>query len=185
MGVSDAIQFELLEGEVDFEEVSFGEAATTFSKFLRSIFEEIFGEMKVDAKFVMMIRQILEEYRQGTSAMLDEIPNPSRDDLLKSIERLDGKNRSSTFYVLDDERTLTVGGGGDVYIVFFSLGGDAEIYTLMDPENHGQDELGVVCGGQLGLYPPPLCVNKELTVRALLYFSKYGEIDPELKWQAE
>ncbi|AKM45001.1 hypothetical protein NL30_34515 [Burkholderia contaminans] len=54
-----AIQLGLLEEKVDFDEISFGEAVTTFSNFLRSIFEEICGEMKVDAEFVKWVDETL------------------------------------------------------------------------------------------------------------------------------
>lgn len=133
----------------------------------------------------MEISPIFEERRHGVRALVDEIPSPSHGDLLDAIDRLDGKNRSSAVFVVDDQTTFTVGGGSGIYVVFVSLGEDAEIYTLNDPRKEGCGEVEIVCGGQLGIYPASQGVNRETTVRALIYFAEHGAVDPELKWQSE
>lgn len=133
----------------------------------------------------MKILRIVEAVNQGDQ-MQDRVhAEPSTSDLLAALDRLDGAVFSSTAFVIDDDTVMSIGGGDGAYVVFISLGGDAQIHTLIDParsEDHDQD---LVAGGQSGSYPQYQCVDRALAAAALLYFHEHGAPSPDLAWASE
>jgi len=131
------------------------------------------------------IIRIVEDVREDERVQARAHEAPTESDLLAALHRLDGVVYSSTAFVIDDDAVLSIGGGDGAYIVFISLGGDAQIHTLIDPaksEDHDQD---LVAGGQSGSYPQFQCVDRNMAASALLYFHQHGVPSPDLSWASE
>ncbi|MFE2419004.1 hypothetical protein [Streptomyces hokutonensis] len=95
--------------------------------------------------------------------------DPSVADVTEALARLDGKRRTE-ISIVDDApfRFLTISGGPDLFLVTGELE-DGGILHLKDP-NGDEQEIGLVCGGQLGKFPRSHLVTAKEAVQAAVDF---------------
>jgi hypothetical protein len=132
----------------------------------------------------MKATKIIEEQYVGNRSETDEQPCADIRQIVAAIERLNGKDRSSVMFWIDDETILSVGGGEQGgYVAFAALGGDDKLVTLIDPDKPLAAFVDLVVGGQRSTYPARQCVDKPMVVRAASYFCQFGTSDPALCWE--
>ncbi|MCW3465044.1 Imm1 family immunity protein [Chitinophaga nivalis] len=107
-------------------------------------------------------------------------------DALSALHALDGKN-STQLIASNDNGCLMIGGGNDeLYIVTFVVEEDTAFFNLLaDARAQDEQDIALVTGGQKGLFPARLCVDKATATEALLYYIEHAAMHPGLNWEQD
>ncbi|WP_317635644.1 hypothetical protein [Xylocopilactobacillus apicola] len=110
-----------------------------------------------------------------------DLTNP--DTLLRCINDLNGKNKTSVALTHDEEIYMVIGGGNEgKYSVVGGING--QIYNLINKNNiNKKGYVQIVTGGQLGDFEMKYCVDKEMAIQAANHFYKNIDFDKTLKWE--
>jgi hypothetical protein len=133
----------------------------------------------------MKVRKIFEEDWNGAQLETIQHDYPDLNQAYIALDRLDGKKRTSIQFWVSDDAILTVGGGGEKFVVCAAYEIDVELYTLIDPKKTAYNDEEIVAGGQLGSYPSNQVVDRKIAKEAVSYFYEHGKISPNLHWQRE
>ena len=110
--------------------------------------------------------------------------NANLADVEVAVKSLDGAERTLVLIELPSGRTLTVGGGPDLFVTEIAES-DTLRWAAIDPTS-GDGTVDLVVGGQLVDYPARVCVNRITMLKAARTFVKDdGNRDPAVMWSRE
>lgn len=106
------------------------------------------------------------------------------------VERLTALNQKEyTQLVLGaSDGHLMIGGGLGAYVCTYTQGEQEAYFNLINPNvapEDEADEIEVVTGGQAGIFPPAIVVDRQLAEQAIQYFVKNEQMDPSLIWEED
>ncbi|RFS15745.1 hypothetical protein [Emticicia sp. C21] len=133
----------------------------------------------------MQVKSLIVDIETENSIFYEKIENPTLQDVLQSVDRLNGKDITMLNLLCKEENhLLCVGGGKEDYILFITF--DNENFdSLCDESKSSSKEKELIIGGQLGEYPENLCNSKPEVIKAITYFFETGKPNPALSWIKE
>jgi hypothetical protein len=126
---------------------------------------------------------IIEEAYIGNRTHVTEARCDNATQAVAAIERLNGLDRSTVAFEASNGTVMSIGGGGDRYVVFMASDVDAALLNLTTPTAPAGESIELVAGGQRGSYRERGCVDRATAVQAAIYFISSGGADPALCWQ--
>jgi len=109
-----------------------------------------------------------------------EWTNPDWQTAEARIRSLNGKERDQVVLVMDDETSLLIGGGPDVFVCsVMTVKGE---YQIANPRL-SKDQVVKVMNGQLTEYVAAHTSDFENVLLAAKWFFLNGDIDPSLSWE--
>lgn len=133
----------------------------------------------------MKVKNLIVDVEIEGSTIYEEMANPTLYDVLRSVDKLNGKDITMLNLLCEEENhLLCIGGGKEDYILFITF--DNENFdSLNDESKSSLKEKELIVGGQLGDYPENLCNSKSDIVKAVTYFFETGKPNPALSWIKE
>jgi hypothetical protein len=106
--------------------------------------------------------------------------------VIEQLDKLDQKKHTQLIIGLDDGYYMTSGGLGR-YVCTYTQGDNEAFFNLVNPstDNIKTEEIEVVTGGQAGLFPHKIVVDKDLALQALSYFVMHQQMDLSLIWEED
>jgi len=92
-----------------------------------------------------------------------------------AINQLDGNHRTLVTLEAEGETHMAIGGGEGKYLVYLTFNNE-QFYYLIEPSYPDLEE-SLVVGGQAGIYPAKLCVDKDKALKAAKTFAELGIMD--------
>ncbi|RYU95296.1 hypothetical protein [Emticicia agri] len=133
----------------------------------------------------MKVKRLILDIEKENTTFYEEMEHPALNDVLVSIDRLNGEDITMLNLSCEEENhLLCVGGGKEDYILFITF--DNENFdSLCDESKSSLKEKELIVGGQLGEYAENLCNSKADVMKAVAYFYKTGKPNPALSWIKE
>jgi Immunity protein Imm1 len=98
-----------------------------------------------------------------------------------AINQLDGHHRTLVTLETEGETHMAVGGGEDKYLVYLTFDNE-QFHYIVEPSKPDLDE-NLVVGGQEGIYPAKLCIDKDTALRAAKVFAELGAMEKSVIWE--
>jgi hypothetical protein len=99
------------------------------------------------------------------------------------INKLDGKHQTLVTLEAEGEIHMAVGGGKGKYLVYLTFDNEHFYYVALPSKMDLEETL--VVGGQEGVYPAKLCVDKDTALQAAKTFAELGTMDNSLLWKKD
>ncbi|HEY8463774.1 MAG TPA: hypothetical protein VIM29_07120 [Bacillota bacterium] len=128
----------------------------------------------------MIIRLETDEWDKKNNVGVS-IDNPSLEQIMEKIDKLDGINEDSISLFKSDDEFLAIG-GGDQNKCVLSIVTSNKTLELSNGTSNSERVL-VSVGGQDGEFPGYMLVDKALVKEAVIYYYKEGLPNPELEWK--
>ncbi len=100
-----------------------------------------------------------------------------------AINQLDGMRRTLVTLETDSETHMAIGGGVGKYLVYLTLNNE-QFHYVVQPSHQNREE-SLVIGGQEGIYPAKLCVDKDTAIRAAKTFAEFGVMEKSVLWERD
>jgi hypothetical protein len=78
---------------------------------------------------------------------------------------------------------IAICGGEGKYLVYLTFDNE-QFHHAVEPSNTNGDE-SLVAGGQEGIYPAKLCVDKDTAMKAAKTFSELGAMEKSIIWERD
>lgn len=106
--------------------------------------------------------------RNGVHSQDIKIDNVDKRTAIFWLGRLGGQRHTLLVVERGDGRQLTVGGGGERFVV--TLDDEKQCLTLVNQEGRVETALEICAGGQYGEYPETICVTRNDAAKAIGFF---------------
>lgn len=100
-----------------------------------------------------------------------------------AINQLDGNHRTLVTLEAEGEIHMAIGGGEGKYLVYLTFDNE-QFHYVVEPSNPNGDE-SLVVGGQEGIYPAKLCVDKDTAMKAAKTFAELGAMEKSVIWERD
>lgn len=100
-----------------------------------------------------------------------------------AIDQLDGNHRTLVTLETEGETHMAIGGGKGKYLVYLTFDNE-QFHYAVEPSNPNGDE-SLVVGGQEGVYPAKLCVNKDIAMKTAKTFAELGAMEKSVTWERD
>ena len=100
-----------------------------------------------------------------------------------AINQLDGLHRTLVTLEAEGETHMAIGGGEGKYLVYLTFDNE-QFHYVVRPYHQNIDE-SLVVGGQEGIYPAKLCVDKETAMKAAKTFAERGAMEKSVIWERD
>ena len=100
-----------------------------------------------------------------------------------AINQLDGHHRTLVTLEAEGETHMAIGGGEGKYLVYLTFDNE-QFHYAVEPSNPNGDE-SLVVGGQEGLYPAKLFVNKDIAMKTAKTFAELGVMEKSVIWERD
>jgi hypothetical protein len=100
-----------------------------------------------------------------------------------AINQLDGNHRTLVTLEAEGETHMAIGGGEGKYLVYLTFNNE-QFHYVVKPSNPDLDE-NLVVGGQEGVYPAKLCVDKDTAIKAAKTFAELGAMEKSVIWERD
>ena len=121
---------------------------------------------------------------KGNRNQPQEVHGPSWGDVEYWVGRLDGQLHTQLCLERQGCHIL-IGGGPERFNACITTWNEEEerFFTLTNPTGNATDQIGLVAGGQLGLYPANTVVELGQVMTALRVFFESGNVDSDQAWE--
>lgn len=100
-----------------------------------------------------------------------------------AIKQLDGHHRTLVTLDAEGKTHMAISGGEGKYLVYLTFNNE-QFHYVVDLSNPDLEEILVV-GGQAGIYPAKLCVDKDTALKAAKTFAEFGIMDKSVMWERD
>ncbi len=129
----------------------------------------------------MFISKFSVEEWQGNQNKISVQPATEWQQIEAAINQLDGDRRTLVTLEAEGETHMAIGGGKSKYLVYLTFDNE-QFHYVVEPSNLDVDE-SLVVGGQEGIYPAKLCVDKDTAMKAAKTFSESGAMEKSVMWE--
>ncbi|HEY7315524.1 MAG TPA: Imm1 family immunity protein [Gemmataceae bacterium] len=113
-----------------------------------------------------------------------ELENPTIDDVLRWVKKLDGEKNTIVAVQLNNGSTAEVGGGtGGRYKVNTRVNG--QVFDLASDISNSYERIPLIVCEDLCFYPEKYIVSLEQALAAMRHFCTTGELSPEFAWSSD
>lgn len=133
---------------------------------------------------MLFVKKITEDFWKENECSDRTYECKSLDEVLQSVRKLNGQERTIVHLLGADDMSLTIGGGNEgKYIVYATL--DDTFYSLINPNASNKDTTQIVAGGQEGDYLLKQCLSLDTVIKACQEFVISGKLSQSLSWEEE
>lgn len=131
----------------------------------------------------MFISKFSVEDWQGNQNRGSLQPVTNWGDIEAAIGQLDGQHKTLVTLETDGEPHMAVGGGKDKYIVYLTFDNESFHYIVNLSKPDADESLTV--GGQVGVYPAKLCIDRDAALKAAKTFAERGSMEKSVIWEQD
>ncbi|MCY7390154.1 MAG: hypothetical protein LH647_01235 [Leptolyngbyaceae cyanobacterium CAN_BIN12] len=131
----------------------------------------------------MFISKVSVEDWQGNQNKGSVQPAKEWQQIEAAINQLDGNHRTLVTLEAEGETHMAVGGGKGKYLVYLTFDNE-RFHYVVEPSKPDVDE-NLVVGGQEGIYPAKLCVDKNTVLKAAKAFAERGAMEKSVIWEKD
>jgi Immunity protein Imm1 len=100
-----------------------------------------------------------------------------------AIGQLDGHRKTLVTLEAEGETHMAIGGGPGKYVVYLTFDNE-QFHYVVDPSKSDADE-NLTVGGQEGIYPAKLCVDRDAALKTAKAFAERGVMEKSVIWEQD
>jgi hypothetical protein len=131
----------------------------------------------------VLVERIIADRWHGPQCDEVVIQNPTEQDFIRTLDALDGLERTLLCLEASNGRQLVIGGGDGNYVVYAAFS-EHEFWNLLADISESRTIM-VVAGGQKGDFAARRVVDRMRARKAGISFMHEGELDQSLRWERQ